>query len=359
MTAGRVDSAAVDLRRIMRRHRVPAFYSENVRNVRYLTGFTGSSAFVLVTEDEKVFVTDFRYEEQSGKEVLGWDVVIQRGKRIDTLRTLVKQLGIVALGFDSSLPFESYELLGTLKIGLTPVKGAVERLRRAKSSGEVESIRRAVERAEHSFLAIRPRIRAGVSEREISLRLEAELKRNGCRAVPFDIIVASGRNSSMPHAKPTDRKIERGDLVTIDWGGESDGYYADMTRTLLVSGGESAKKVAIYQVVNGAREKAIQAVRPGAKAKQIDAAARTAITDAGYGVYFGHGTGHGVGLEVHEAPYISRTSTDVITEGSVFTIEPGIYIPDLGGVRIEDMVIVRDEGAELLTSLSRELHNIE
>jgi Xaa-Pro aminopeptidase len=343
---------------VLRRRRIHAFYGDHLRNVRYLTGFTGSSAFVLVTHDRALFVTDFRYQEQAALEVHGWDIVIQRGRKIDALRRLVRSLAIGSLGFESSLSFEWYELLGSLGVKRVALKGVVERMRRVKDERELVAIKEAVRRAEEAFLAVKPMIRVGTKEREVALRLEARLKRNGCRAVPFDIIVASGRHSSMPHAKPTEKKIEPGDLVTIDWGGEADGYHADMTRTLLISGRDLSKKIEIYRVVNEARQRAIDAVCPGAKARGIDAVARSAIGDAGYADCFGHGTGHGVGVEVHEAPYISRTSNDVVDEGMVFTVEPGIYIPDLGGVRIEDMVAVRRGRATALTSLSRELEII-
>ncbi|MBI3592532.1 MAG: M24 family metallopeptidase, partial [Nitrospirae bacterium] len=171
-------------------------------------------------------------------------------------------------------------------------------------------------------------------------------------------IVASGGNSSMPHAKPTGRKIENGDFVIIDWGGEADGYYSDMTRTLLMSGKALSEKVRVYNAVNDARRKAIESVRAGLETKEIDAVARHAIKKAGYGEFFGHGTGHGVGLDVHEAPRVSWVDSERISDGMVFTVEPGIYVPKLGGVRIEDMVTLAKGKGILLTGLSRELEII-
>ncbi len=336
-----------------------AFFISSIKNVRYLTGFTGSSGFVLLTKTKSLFFTDFRYKEQSASEVRDSEVAIEKGKRIPLLRKVARKMGIRTLGFEASLPYDFYADMKRLPLVLKPQKDLFEKCRMVKNEEEVAAIQKAIARAEEAFLTVKPRIRVGAREREIALRLEEHLKRAGCRTMPFEIIVASGKNASMPHAKPTEKKIEAGDFVIIDWGGEADGYCSDMTRTLLMSGKTAPEKRRIYDLVNTARKKAIASVKEGVRAHEIDRAARTTITQAGYGDFFGHGTGHGVGLDVHEYPYISRLGNERITHGMIFTVEPGIYLPKTGGVRIEDMVLVKQGRGVLLTTLSRELQIIK
>lgn len=272
---------------------------------------------------------------------------------------LSQKNGIKKLGFESSVSYEFYKKLSYKGIGLHPVEGIVEKLREIKDSREIKSIREAVRRAETAFLEVKPYIRQGIRERAIVLRLEERLKKNGCEHIPFDIIVASGPNSAMPHARPTEKKLNQGDLVIIDWGGEADGYYSDMTRTLLLKADVNiSNKRKVYQTVLEANMRAISSIAPGIQSKQIDTAARNIIKKAGYGELFGHGSGHGVGLQVHESPRITRDKSMTIRENMVFTIEPGIYIPGLGGVRIEDMVVVREKKAGILTSLPKRLEII-
>ncbi|TAN44040.1 MAG: aminopeptidase P family protein [Nitrospirae bacterium] len=343
------------IRRFIKTKGIDAFIVTSIKNVRYLTGFTGSSAFALITPDKNFVFTDFRYQEQISREVCGWEIIIEKGRRAATVNALAKRLKIKKLGFESSASYEFYKGLDDLKLKLIPASGLIEKARARKGPEEISKIRTAVERAEKAFLKIKPYVKAGVSEMSVALRLEEQLKKAGCRSVPFEIIVASGANSSMPHARPIQKKIEKGDFVIIDWGGEACGYYSDMTRTLLISGGPSDEKRKIYSIVDDAREKAVAAVKAGAGCRAVDAAARNRIKEAGYGDFFGHGTGHGVGLDVHEAPRLSWTSKEKISDGTIVTVEPGIYLPGVGGVRIEDMVLATREGCEMLTSLSRKL----
>jgi Xaa-Pro aminopeptidase len=344
---------------ILRKKRIDALYVSAIKNVRYLTGFTGSSGFAMITKDRGLFFTDFRYKEQAAAEVKGCETGDEKGNRISLLLRLVKSLGIKRLGFETSLSYEFYSLLKGLPVTLEPTPNMIENFRKVKDETEISAIRGAVKRAEAAFLKVKPFIKVGARERAISLRLEEQLKREGCKSLPFDIIVASGENSSKPHAQPTERKIGKGDFVIIDWGGEAEGYYSDMTRTLLMAGDNLHEKIKIYTVVNKARQKAVAAVVAGVKTQDIDRAARETIKKAGYEAFFGHGTGHGVGLDVHEAPRVSWAKGDRVSEGFVFTIEPGIYVPKLGGVRIEDMLILKGLKGRLLTSLSRELEIIK
>ena len=344
---------------IIRKKRIDALYVSAIKNIRYLTGFSGSSGFVMITKDRGLFFTDFRYKEQSEVEVKGCETGSEKGNRISLLRRLVKSLGIKRLGFETSLSYEFYSLLKGLPVTLEPNPNIIENLRKVKDQTEISAIVSSIERAEAAFLKVKPFIKVGAKERGISLRLEEHLKREGCKSIPFDIIVASGENTSKPHAQPTEKKIGKGEFVIIDWGGEAEGYYSDMTRTLLMAGDSLDEKIKIYTVVNNARQKAVSAVGAGVKTQDIDRAARETIKKAGYGEFFGHGTGHGVGLDVHEAPRVSWAKGDRLSDGFVFTIEPGIYIPKLGGVRIEDMLILKGRKGRLLTSLSRELEIIK
>jgi len=354
-----IQSRKKDIQRILGLKGLDAFLITNMKNIRYLTGFTGSSGFAIITRDRGLFFTDFRYQEQSKKEIKDFEIAIEKGKRIKLIRSFVKKLGIKKLGFEKSISYEFYELLKGVPAALLPQKNLVEDMRKIKSEEEIGSIKEAVRRAEGAFLKIKPRIKPGAKEREIALRLEEQLKKAGCGNIPFDIIVASGKNSSMPHARPTEKKIEKGDFVIIDWGGEANGYCSDMARTLLMNCKDLDKKIRVYNTVNYARQKAIKSIREGLKTQETDSTARNAIKKAGYGEFFGHGTGHGVGLDVHEYPHVSWNKGEKIRNNMVFTVEPGIYIPELGGVRIEDMVLVRNGKAELLTGLSRELEIVK
>jgi len=343
------------LRRFLKKKRLDGFLVLDLSNIRYLTGFTGSSGLLFITRKEQFFLTDFRYKEQSEREVKDWTVIIEKGDRVRRIANLCRKTGTRSIGVESSAPYSFYCQLSRSGVPAMAVDGLVERLRAVKTSSEVARIKRAVERAEEAFLEVKPFIRPGVSEWSLAQRLADRLRRKGCRKLPFDIIVASGAQSALPHAKPTEKKISRGDFVLIDWGGEADGYYSDMTRTLLVSGENTRRQEEMYNVVLEANETAIAAVKPGVRSKDIDRAARECIRRSGYGDFFGHGTGHGVGLQVHEAPRISWQKSTAIAENMIFTIEPGIYVPGIGGVRIEDMVVVRKTGAEVLTSLRKEL----
>ncbi len=339
--------------------KIDAFFVTNLKNLFYLTGFTGSSGYALITKDKFIFFTDFRYKEQAMQEVKKCEIIIEKGKRGNLIKRIIKRLKIKKLGFETTISYSLFELLNKTSVELLPIKNLIERFRKIKTEEEINNIKEAIKRAEKAYLKVKPFIKIGIKEREIAIRLEYQLKAEGCFHIPFDIIVASGKNSAMPHAKPSDKIIKEGDFVIIDWGGESNGYYSDMTRTLLIDGKELSEKIKIYNIVNDARERAIKTIRIGIKAKEIDLAAREVIKKEGYSECFGHSTGHGVGLDVHELPYISSISSEMIQESMVFTIEPGIYIPELGGVRIEDMVLIKDGYSLILTSLSRDIEIIK
>lgn len=343
----------------IRRENVDALFISNLKNLRYLTNFTGSSGFAFILRDKALFCTDFRYKEQAINEIRGCEIYIEKGKREITLKKLIKKLNIRRLGFETSVSYALFDLLRKNKIELVPFKNLIEKIRRIKTEEELRYIKLAINRAEKAFQRIKPLIKSGMKERELALKLEYELKKVGCSQLPFDVIVASGKNSAMPHAKPSDKTIKKGDLVIIDWGGEYKGYFSDMTRTFIIDGEGIDNKIKIYNIVNRAREEAIQKIRAEIKAKEVDNSAREIIKAEGYDEFFGHSTGHGIGLDVHEMPSISKINNEPLKESMVFTIEPGIYIPDLGGVRIEDIVMIKDGKANILTTLSRELEIIK
>jgi len=330
----------------------------DLSNVSYLTGFTGSSGFVLATAGRAWFMTDSRYETQSAEEVSGYEIVIQKGRWTQEIASLVQDAGIRKLMFESrQISVETHKALskGLEGVELLESRDAVERLRLIKDEQEVKSITEAIRRAENGFLENASRVASGMVEMETAIGLEFNIRAAGARKVPFDIIVASGYRAALPHGIASNKVMKEGDTVIIDFGGEADGYQSDLTRSGVL-GKPDRKQSEIYDIVAEAQWRAIEAVRPGAPCKEVDQAARGYIASKGYGDYFGHGLGHGVGLEVHEGPSVSYLSEDTVQPGMVFTIEPGIYIPEWGGFRIEDMVLVTGDGCEVLTSLSRAIN---
>ncbi|MBF0566814.1 MAG: aminopeptidase P family protein [Nitrospirae bacterium] len=336
-----------------------AFFVTNLQNIRYLTGFTGSNAALLVSTRGDFFFTDFRYKEQAALEVKSCEVVITRKDFVGFIIKFIKKLNVRKILIEDTVQYREYAKMAKhFTLGTT--RDVIESLRTIKEHEELALIKEAVRRAERAFAHILGFIKPGMAERAIANRLEEKLKEGGAEKIPFDPIVASGPRSAMPHARPTEKKLERGDLVIVDWGSECGGYFSDMTRTFLIDGDGLDKKREIYDIVLKANSMAAGRARRGITGADVDLAARSLINEAGYGEYFGHGTGHGVGIDVHEKPYISAASNRGHLEpGMVFTIEPGIYIPGMGGVRIEDMVVLLDDnGCEEMTTLPKNLETI-
>jgi len=329
----------------------------SLENVRYLCGFTGSDGAFALTQKDAFFLTDSRYWTQADEEVRGSQIIHYK-KKIDGIVSLLSDLKLKNMGFESaSLPFSLHQsLLNKLakETDLIPLEEEIKNLRAVKDAQEMVLIRRAIEIASNAFLHIIEKLKEGAFERESALEMEFFMKRNGAQALGFDIIVASGKRSALPHGRASGKKIERGDFVLIDFGSSFRGYHSDQTRTL-VCGKPSPEQEKVYQVVKEAHDKAIELIRPGIPIHEVDEAARNYIRECGYGEYFGHGLGHGIGLAVHEDPAVNTENKGLVQEGMVFTVEPGIYIPDWGGVRIEDMVWVTPQGAEVLTYLPTEL----
>jgi Xaa-Pro aminopeptidase len=344
------------LRRIMRERGIDTLLVTQRENVRYLTGFTGSAGSVLLgISGRPVLITDFRYQEQAKAEASGSKLLIQKKDHSTTIKAAADLFGTAILWFDeSSMTLERVKALRKQKLRLRGMKDPVAEIRQEKDPIELALIRKAIRRAEEAFRKLRPRIRPGTTEQELGLRLEMLIREKGSRRAAFDIIVASGRNGAMPHASVSGRRLQAGDLVTFDFGAEADGYYSDITRTVCV-GRPNARQREVHDLVLRAQQSAIHAVRPGIACAEIDRAARGLIEKAGHGKQFGHATGHGIGLMVHEAPTVAALSKANLKERMVFTVEPGVYIPGWGGVRIEDMVLVTKNGHRILTSLPRDL----
>lgn len=346
-------------RRLMRASGIESLLVTRREDVRYLSGFTGSSGSLLISSGKPCLITDFRYALQATRETFGLSVLIQKKDHISEVVDTVKRKGVEVLWFDgSSLTVECLTKFKKTGLKLREHRDLVKTLRQRKDQWELASIHTAVRRAELSFRELVSSIKPGVTEREIGLRLEYSIREKGSRKAAFDIIVASGENGALPHAIVTNRRIRKGDLVTIDFGAEANGYYSDMTRTYCV-GRPSSRQRELHGLVLKAQTAALRGVQVGVACKSVDAAAREVIKDAGHGKHFGHGTGHGIGLLVHESPTVSSLSNDLVEKNMVFTIEPGVYIPGWGGVRIEDMVLVTEDGVKVLTSLPKELDALE
>ena len=322
----------------------------NLTNVRYLTGFSGSSGQVLVTPSGTVFFSDPRYEARAADLVDGAEVVIFPTRLSDRLPEKLVTHGVKRLGVEArAMTIAQRDDLDERLPGaeLIPTKDVVEDLRRAKDPEEIAALRRAVEFADATFEWILERLRPGATEREIGLDLEMRMRNGGAESVSFDPIVGSGALSAHIHHTPSARPLAPGDLVLLDFGCRMDGYCSDLTRTVVL-GRATEEQRELYDVVLRAQRAGIEAVGPGVDGRAVDAAGRGVIEAAGYGAHFGHGLGHGVGLEVHEAPSLARTSEDTMAPGDVVTVEPGVYVRDKGGIRIEDCVLVTEDGFEVL-----------
>jgi Xaa-Pro aminopeptidase len=321
-------------------------------NILYLTGFDSSNAALYVEPDgAATLYTDFRYIELA-RETQG--VTVELTKRSLLVDLAGRLTGTVAFEADA-LPYAQFETLKAGGLNLVPTSGAVESVRAVKDENEVAALRRAALAADRAFEALTADTWVGRSERELAWRLRQLLHAHGVDREAFDFVVAAGANGSRPHAEPSDSIVPGETLVTVDWGARVDGYCSDCTRTLATGTRLPKELRRAYDVCLEAQLAAVDGIRPGMTGVQADALARQIITDAGFGDEFGHGLGHGVGVAIHEAPRLSSESSDVLEPGNVVTIEPGIYIPGLGGVRIEDLAVVREGGVELLTSFPKEL----
>ena len=334
----------------------------NLVNVRYLTGFTGTNGVALIGPDTRVFLTDFRYTEQAEQEVYPEFERVTATQSVTTDALEFLPAGGLRVGYESeTVTVDAFERLRELypdRVELVAVKGLVENMRAVKDEQEIELIAAATRIADQAFEALLAGGLAGRTERELALALEHDMRLRGAEAPSFDSIVAGGSHGALPHATPRDVKLEQGQLVVIDWGARFAGYCSDCTRTVAVGEpGPEAREA--YELVLGAQQVGLDEVRAGGNTKEIDKAVRDIIYGAGHEEHFGHGLGHGVGLDIHEAPTLSFRSDETLLAGSVVTVEPGVYLPGKFGIRIEDLVVVTDQGNRILTSIPKALRIVD
>lgn len=330
-------------------------FSDTNRN--YLSGFKGDESYILVTLNEAFFITDSRYTEQAKNEVNGFEVKEYKNSIIDFVKDLAASLNIKSLGIEENfMTVKMYkEIKDALKdIELISLNECLEKQRQVKYPEEIENIKKAAQISDMAFSHILNFIKPGITEAEIGLELEFFMRKNGASKLSFPSIIASGKRSSLPHGVATQKIIEKGDLLTLDFGCVYNGYCSDMTRTVVV-GSASEKQKEIYNIVLKANEEALKAIKPGNTGFDADKVARDIIEEYGYGQNFGHGLGHGVGMDIHELPRLSKKGLDELKANMVVTDEPGIYLPGFGGVRIEDLVLVTEDGCEVLSKSNKQL----
>lgn len=344
------------LRQEMKKNDISAFLVTSPYNLRYLTNFTGSTGLAVITMDKAFFITDFRYTEQAAQQVAGFEIIKNTGPIFDELTKLEASEKLANIAFEENhVSFAEYSVLEeVLACELIPVAGMIEELREVKDEEEIAIIEKACGIADSAFDHILKVIKPGMTEIEVANQLDFYMRSLGASGVSFDTIVASGLRSAMPHGVASEKLIEKGDFVTLDFGCYYQGYVSDMTRTFAV-GEPDPKLKEIYQIVLEAQLKVLDAAKPGLTGIQLDAVARDHIASYGHGEAFGHSTGHGIGLEIHEGPNVSFKSDKQFVVGNVITDEPGIYIPGLGGVRIEDDLLITSEGNRVLTHSPKEL----
>ncbi|MBP9192025.1 MAG: aminopeptidase P family protein [Ignavibacteria bacterium] len=341
--------------------KIDSFLIKNLANIRYLTGFSGSAGNVLITKDKNYFISDFRYKTQSAKEVdKNFEIIIYVQNSLSFLKDLIEKHDLKKIGFESN--FMTFnDVLGLKKefknTEFIPVDSLVEKIVMVKNEKEILATRKAVEITDRTFSELLKIIKPGITEREVSAHISYLQKMYGADGDSFDAIVASGERGAFPHARPTDKKIATGELVTLDFGCTVEGMKSDMTRTIAI-GEISDECKNIYSIVKEAQQKALEKVKAGMSTKEIDSVARDFIREKGFGNNFGHGLGHGVGYDIHEKPALNERTDYILQINNIITIEPGIYVEGTGGVRIEDDVIVTEEGCEILNSSPKELITI-
>jgi len=347
----------LSLREELHSQNVDAIFVSFLPHLRYFSNFSGSYGLGIVFKNSNLFCTDGRYKEQVKDELSGWKVFISRDNLIEFIKEKKLLQGIKTIGFDkNTLSYAEHTKLVELfpHIKFIPFENVFEKFSSVKDETELASLKKAIAITDNVFTEILSAIEIGMTENEVAAEISFLQKIYGGEQDAFEPIVASGWRGALPHARPTQKKIKRGEMLVLDFGTVVNGYHSDMTRT--ISTGKISQEVKnVYQVVKDAQQKAIDAVKNGMQAKAIDKVAREYIHKKGYGKFFNHSLGHGVGLQIHEAPKLSPKGEAILQTGMAITIEPGIYIPNLCGVRIEDIVVVENDGCKILTQSSKEL----
>lgn len=344
------------LRKLLIENELDALLITSGYNRRYMTNFTGTAGAAIVSEDDAVFITDFRYMEQAADQIKDFRIVQHEKTMIEEVAKQLEEMKVKRAGFEKNdLTFGMYQLYKSkVAAELIPTAGLIEKLRIIKTPEELEILKQAAKIADDAFTHICGFIKAGMTELEVSNELEFFMRKQGAASSSFDTIVASGIRGALPHGVASEKKIQSGELVTLDYGALYNGYISDITRTVAV-GEPSDKMREIYEITLAAQKLAVEGIKPGMTGIQADALARDYIASKGYGDAFGHSTGHGIGLEVHESPSLSFRSETILEPNMTVTAEPGIYLPGIGGVRIEDDLVITEDGCERLTHCTKEL----
>ncbi len=345
------------IRQKMAADNIDAFLVTHRPNVLYLSGFSGTSGFLLLTSEDALLYTDFRYLQQAGEQAPGFEVLrINSATDFSAAAELISQKGLKRIALEEAhLSLREFRRFKNSYHGhgeIVPFFNFIEEIRAVKEEEEIAKIAEAARIADAAFQSILPLLKPGISEQDLAVELEYRLRKGGSERLPFEIIVASGERSALPHGTAGSRIIKEGEPVTVDFGAVYKDYCSDMTRTFLF-GTPSAKLQEVYNTVLQGQEMVLNSLRPGQKAAAADAIVRSFFQQLGYGEYFGHGLGHGVGLEVHELPTLSPQGESLLEEAMVFTLEPGIYIGGWGGIRIEDLVVLRPAGVQNLTNTGK------
>lgn len=347
------------VRKLIENKDLDAVLITDEKNRRYFSGFTGSAGVLLITGNKALLLTDFRYLEQAASQAELFEIVDCGGSANGKLLCLLQELKIKNLGFENQvMTVQEYQELHNKGTDFISLDDELNRMRWIKDEKELSCIRQAAAIADQAFSHILRFLKVGLTEQEAALELEYTMKKAGAEDLSFASIVAAGDHSSLPHARPGKRKIAYGDFVKMDFGALYQGYCSDMTRTV-VMGQASDKQKEIYNIVLTAQKAALAVLKPGMMTDKVDLTARSIIAEKGYGDYFGHGLGHSLGLFIHEEPRLSPSCQVLIQPGMLFTVEPGIYLPGFGGVRIEDLVLVTDSGIDNLTASPKELIVLE
>lgn len=344
------------LREELKERKLESFIITDSLNRRYISRFTGSAGILLITQNKNFLIVDFRYIEQAKNEARGFKVTASKAFD-ETIKEIIARERIRKIGFEeNSITVHHFNRLRKIlkKVKLFPTANIIERLREIKEEKEIECIKKAMEISLNSLNAILKLVKPGIREKDLELEFEYQIKKNGAQKSAFDLIIASGKRAALPHGVASNKKLKNKELIIFDIGANYLGYNSDLTRTFYL-GTIGVKEKKIYNVVYQARERAISKVKDGIETNLVDSVARDFIKRHGYGKFFGHGLGHGIGLSVHELPSINLKKGEFLKENMVVTIEPGIYIPDFGGVRIEDAVVVQKDGCELLSTAPGEL----
>ena len=328
-------------------------------NRRYLSEFTGTSGALIISSNHKYLVTDFRYTEQAKKQATEFEIVNRKNDMISEIKSILEKEKLENVGFEGhEVSYDTYLELNKGMITLISISDAIEKIREVKSEEEIQIIKKAAQIVDETYDYILTVVKAGMSEREVKAALESKMLQLGADGPSFDTIVASGYRGALPHGVASDKIIEQGDMITLDFGAYYKGYCSDITRTFAI-GEPDPKMKEIYDIVLKAQIKAIDEIKPGLTVKEADALSRNYIEAKGYGEHFGHSLGHGIGLDIHEGPLLSQKASGHLQVNNCVTIEPGIYVDGLGGVRIEDDILITENGCEVFTKCTKDLIILE